>query len=249
MKLKILGTCSPYTTNRHNCPGFLVIENEVKVMLDCGSGCQKLLNLPEDLENLTVILSHLHRDHYNDIFNLQYASFSFHNLKRIKKPIEIYLPSTPELRYKDITSEEAAFAQYFSLKPEKKIKIGNLEISFCQTDHPLETYAMKITNGRKTIVYTADTSFSAKQKLVKFAQNADLLICESSLLKSYGFPTINSHLTAEQAGMIANEAGVTQLLLTHFWPEEPIENFVKEAKTIFYNVIAAQEGKIIDLKD
>lgn len=35
MKLKILGTQSPYSTIGHNCPGFLVSDGENKIMLDC----------------------------------------------------------------------------------------------------------------------------------------------------------------------------------------------------------------------
>ena len=73
------------------------------------------------------------------------------------------------------------------------------------------------------------------------------MICESSLLKSYGFPKINSHLTAEQAGIIAKGANVKCLMLTHFWPKEQPENFVQEAKSVFPKVIAASEGQIIDL--
>ena len=247
MKLKILGTQSPYNTEGHNCPGFLITEGPTKIMLDCGSGSHSLLNIPNDLNNLSVIISHLHRDHYNDIYNLQYSSFVFRNQKRLEKPIDVYLPSNPENIYKDILGESNSFARYTSIGEKRNLNIGKMSVSFCRTDHPVETYAIKVTNGDKTIVYTSDTSFSAKDRLVEFARNADLLICESSLLKAYGFPEIDSHLTAEQAGIIAKEANVGGLVLTHFWPEESPEKFVKEAKKVFSKVIAADEGKIIDL--
>ena len=133
------------------------------------------------------------------------------------------------------------------LVKKNTLKIGNIDISFCPTDHPVETYAVRLSSGGKTIVYTADTSFSAKDKLVQFAKGADLLISESSLLTSYGFPEINSHLTAKQAGIIANEANVRALMLTHFWPEELPKKYVEEAKSIFPKVIAANEGQIIEL--
>lgn len=247
MKLKVLGTQSPYNTINHNCPGFLITEGNTKIMLDCGSGSHSLLNFPNDLDNLSVIISHLHRDHYNDIYNLQYSSFVFHNQKRIEKPIDVYLPSNPDNIYKDIIGESNAFANYSDINEKSNLNIGNIIVSFCKTEHPVETYAIKLTNGDRTIVYTSDTSFSSKDKLVEFAQNADLLICESSLLTSYGFLEINSHLTAKQAGIIAKEANVKGLMLTHLWPEELPEKYVKEAKTIFPQVIVASEGQIIDL--
>lgn len=245
--LKVLGTQSPYNTIGHNCPGFLITDGESKIMLDCGSGSHSLLNFPNDLNNLSIIISHLHRDHYNDIYNMQYSSYVFHNQKRIERPINIYLPRNPTNIYQDIIGETISFANYFAIDEKSSISIGNFDISFCQTDHPVETYAVKLSNGATTIVYTSDTSFSCKDRLVEFSKNADLLICESSLLTSYGFPEINSHLTAKQAGIIAKEAGVNELMLTHFWPEELPEKYVEEAKSIFPRTVAAEEGKVIDL--
>jgi len=247
MKLKVLGTQSPYNTKGHNCPGFLITEGKTRIMLDCGSGSHSLLNFPNDLNDISIILSHLHRDHYNDIYNMQYASFVFHNQKRIERPIDIYMPSSPENICEDIKGETNSFANYSTISEERNLKIGNMNVSFCRTEHPVETYAVKITTGDRTIVYTSDTSFSAKDKIIEFAKDADLLICESSLLKSHGFPEINSHLTAEQAGIIARDANVGGLLLTHFWPEELPEMYVEEAKKVFPKVISANEGQVIDL--
>ena len=67
------------------------------------------------------------------------------------------------------------------------------------------------------------------------------------MLKRYGFPEINSHLTAEQAAIIAKQAKVKGLALTHFLPEEDVQKYIDEAKRIFTNVIALNEGQIIDI--
>ncbi len=247
MKLKVLGTQSPYNTEGHNCPGFFIQDGNNKILLDCGSGSHSLLNYPIDLQNLFVIISHLHRDHYNDIYNLQYSSFVFHNQKRIENPIDIYLPSTPDRIVNDIKGETNAYANYHAIYGKTKLKIGKIDISFCKTDHPVETYAIRLDNSGKSIVYTSDTSYSAKDRIAEFAKEADLLICESSLLKSYGFPEVNSHLTAEQAAIIAKQANVKGLALTHFWPEEDVQKYIDEAKRVFRNVIGLREGQIIDI--
>ena len=241
MKLKVLGTQSPYNTKKHNCPGFFIQEGENLLMLDCGSGTHKMLKYPKDLKNLSVIISHLHRDHYNDIYNLQYASFVFHNQKRIDSPINIYLPQSPNSINEDIKAESNSFANYHEISENTKINIGNMQVTFCTTDHPVETYAIKVTNGKTSIVYTSDTSFTSKDRIVQFAKGAYLLICEASLLESYGFPEINSHLTAKQAGIIAKEAKVKELMLTHFWPEENTIQYLKEAKKEFKRVVIAKE--------
>lgn len=101
MKLKVLGVESPYGTETHNCPGFFITEGDTKILLDCGSGTHKLLKFPSDLNNLSVIISHLHRDHYNDIYNIQYSAFVYHNQKRIERPVDVYLPTTPEKKYEE----------------------------------------------------------------------------------------------------------------------------------------------------
>lgn len=247
MKLKVLGTQSPVCKAGHNCPGFFIQDGHNRILLDCGSGTHSLLTYPNDLQNLSVIISHLHRDHYNDVCNLQYGSYVFHNQKRIERPIDIYMPKTPIEKVEDIKRETESYASYHSIEENATIKIGDIEISFCKTDHPLETYAIKLQNGDKSIVYTSDTSYSAKDRIANFAKDADLLICESSLLKEHGFPEINSHLTAEQAAKIAKQANVKGLALTHFWFEEDVQKYVNEAKRIFKNVVALKEGQIIDI--
>ena len=87
-----LGTVSPYTKGNMNCPGFLVEYNNQKILLDCGNGITRLLNLPEDLKDLRIIVTHYHKDHFEDLDALQYASYVYHNLGLLDRKIKIYLP-------------------------------------------------------------------------------------------------------------------------------------------------------------
>lgn len=247
MRIKVLGTQSPYVTGFHNCPGFLIESEQHRIMLDCGSGTHRMLKFPDDLHNLHVLLTHLHRDHYNDIFNIQYASYVFHNLGRIDKPVDIYLPMSPKRIYEDIIDEVNSYAKYHKIKFSTVVHIGDMKLMLLEVDHSVETYAVRITDGQNTVVYTSDTSFSSREDIVQFAKNANLLICESSLLKKHGFPDINSHLTAYQAATIAKEADVDKLLLTHFWPEEDKKNYLMEAKQVFRNTYVGIEGMTIEL--
>jgi ribonuclease BN (tRNA processing enzyme) len=52
-------------------------------------------------------------------------------------------------------------------------------------------------------------------------------------------------LYAHEAALIAKSACVKKLALTHFWPEIDKSEYVKEAKSIFENTIAAEEGNAI----
>ena len=249
MKVKVLGTVSPFVNFDRNGPGFLVEDGEHKILLDCGCGVTRLLVLPYHLENLHIFISHFHRDHYNGIFNIQYASHIFHNQGKLEHPVEIHLPMLPAIKYDDVVEEEYSFANYHKIIEEfTGVEVGGMTVSFLHTEHTNESYAIKICKGEATIVYTSDISFEAKDKVARFAKDADLLICESSLLEDYGMEKTKSHLTARQAAIIAKEANVRQLMLTHFWPLELEGNYLKEAKQVFDNVICAREGMSINLE-
>ena len=83
----------------------------------------------------------------------------------------------------------------------------------------------------------------------ELARGVDLLICESTFLTAdAGKAHDYGHLTAAQAATIARDAGVGQLVLTHFSQRYP-ENapFVDEAKAIFANVVAVRDGDVVPM--
>ncbi|MDR0930806.1 MAG: hypothetical protein LBM38_03560 [Clostridiales bacterium] len=246
MKLTVLGTQSPIASVGHHGPGFMVQSGDNTIILDCGT--HSLVDFARCMNNLHIFISHLHCDHYSDIFAYQYGSTAYRNLGLLTNPINIYLPESPAKDADFIMNHDnLQFTNYNSIGEDKTYKIGDMTVSFCKTTHPVETYAMKVSDGDKTIVYTADTNFASGEKLAGFAKNADILICESSLLEEYNSPAISSHLTAKQAGQLANMAGANTLLLTHFWHNESLENYKAEAEKEFANVICATEGKVFDL--
>lgn len=78
-------------------------------------------------------------------------------------------------------------------------------------------------------------------------QNADLIICESSFLQKHNTNS-KTHMTAYDAGILASKSNAKKLLLTHFWPEEEKELYLKEALQTFSNVEVAKENKKLVLK-
>jgi len=87
-----LGTVSPFPTKKNNCPGFLIKYKNYNILLDCGNGITKYLKFPYILNNLYVIITHFHKDHYADLGVLEYSSYVFNNLKILNNKINIYLP-------------------------------------------------------------------------------------------------------------------------------------------------------------
>jgi len=103
-----------------------------------------------------------------------------------------------------------------------------------------------ITKG-KHIAYVPD-SIPGKNTL-KLAQDADLFICDStysSKLQSKADKYL--HMTAKQAGLIANQANVKQLILTHFSTRyKSTHELEEDARNVFDNVLAAKDFMKISL--
>jgi ribonuclease Z len=94
-----------------------------------------------------------------------------------------------------------------------------------------------ITKGQR-LVYVTDTLYSDenRQKIVALAQDADLLFCEAMYLEQdRDCAAERHHLTARQAGLLAREANVKELVLFHFSPryQERQEALYHEAAEAF----------------
>lgn len=266
MEMKVLGSVSPYCKGTKNCPGYLVTTGNNKILLDCGNGSLSNLNLPTDLENLSVIISHLHKDHYGDLLSLGYASYVYRNIGYLDERIKVYLPepdyyksiehgvdsdgwdTSRTVDKKIIDSEflenfgDEHFLEFITYKPDTTLTIGDANISFKKNPHQIKTYSTKIKENGDLFVYSADTGYKGNT-LETFADQADLLLCESTFIKGQTRLTDN-HLYAHEAGKIASTANVEQLVLTHFFPEVDPNIYVEEAKQFFENTIAAEEGKV-----
>lgn len=77
----------------------------------------------------------------------------------------------------------------------------------------------------------------------EIAKDAKMLLCESTYLDEHkDLAFSHYHLTAKQAAQMAKNAGVKQLILTHFSARyQNLAEFEKEAKAIFPNVLIAED--------
>jgi ribonuclease Z len=82
---------------------------------------------------------------------------------------------------------------------------------------------------------------------VDLATGADLLVCEATFLaEDQDMATAYGHMTAAQAAWLAREAGVRQLVLSHFSQRYPdTRRFATEAAEIFPDVVAAEDLDVV----
>jgi ribonuclease Z len=98
----------------------------------------------------------------------------------------------------------------------------------------------------KSYAYCSDTMYDPS--IVPLLRKVDLLYHEATFLETESeLARKTKHATAKEAGAIAKEAGVSQLLLGHFSTRyKDTTLFGKEAQTVFPNVLLAEDGKEIE---
>lgn len=214
MKLIILGSSASYALPGEATAGYLIKTEAQSIAIDMGTG--SLSNLfrwqdPADLDAL--VLSHLHADHFADIFSLRL----YLNFERPQKRLTVYAPKGAAAKIGSVMSAKGQeiFKKKLIFKDisENTVKIGKFKIAFAKMVHEISSYALRVENGSKSLVYTSDTAYN--KKLVKLADDADLLLAEATL--SIDFPAAG-HMSAADAGRLAGASRVKKLVLTHIWP-------------------------------
>ncbi|MDR2932238.1 MAG: ribonuclease Z [Oscillospiraceae bacterium] len=106
--------------------------------------------------------------------------------------------------------------------------------------------------ARKGLEVCYATDLRPGEGLVRFAENADLFICEGM----YGDPELyekaveHRHCLFTEAADMAARAGVSALWLTHFSPSMPDpENYLPQARAVFANTFIDQTGVTLRFQD
>ena len=99
----------------------------------------------------------------------------------------------------------------------------------------------------RSYAYCSDTQFHTR--LAERIEGVDLLYHEATFLeKDKRLAKLTLHSTAIQAATIAKMAGVGKLIIGHFSSRyDDAEGFVAEARNIFKNTEAAEEGKQFEI--
>ncbi len=239
MKITPLGTVSPYAKGNLNCPGFLIEYKDYNILLDAGNGICSNLLFPNCLNNLHVIISHLHKDHYGDLSSIMYASYVYKNLSLLSEKIDIYLPELTN----EIVDIKETHSNFNLIDELSCLYLDDLKISFYNNQsHNILTYVIILENNVNKVVYTSDIGNTNLMELSQRVEKADILICESSFIQSHNIIS-NTHMHTKEAALLAKNANVQKLMLTHFWPEENKNNYLDEAIVVFENTIIAEENK------
>lgn len=99
----------------------------------------------------------------------------------------------------------------------------------------------------KSYAFCSDTVYN--ESIIPIIKDVSVLYHESTFLESESHLTERTkHSTAKEAASIACKANVGKLILGHYSTRyDNIENFRKEASTVFHTIELAEDGKEFDL--
>jgi ribonuclease BN (tRNA processing enzyme) len=211
-----------------------LVSDSAKILIDCGSGVIGKLQQYIDIEELdAVILSHLHNDHAGDMLTLGYAVDIKTKRHQRLEPLKVYMPSEPVEEFARIERKQSF--EIIKIDENMVLEIKDIKVNFKEMKHGYQNYAVSIKKGNKRFVYSGDTM--PNDELVEFAKNADLFLCEAGLLERDEKCIRAMHLTAKEAGEIAEKAGVRRLLLTHFLPDVKVDKYINEAASVYNGIM------------
>jgi ribonuclease BN (tRNA processing enzyme) len=249
MQLTILGAGTSLPVADHSAAGYLVTVGDTPLLFDAGPGTLARLAAAgvsyRDLEYLFV--THLHSDHTLDLATLLQSLVATPGWTREKtlhitgcRGFETFLHDLMQL-YPGVAPR--GYGLVVSELGEERREFPAWTIESALTGHTADSIAYRIEAGGRALVYSGDASESGN--LARLARGADVLVCECSLPNGWVKP---DHLTAEQAGRIAQAAGVRKLILTHLYPPALEADVVAQAAAEFGGeIVRAVDGMRIQV--
>jgi len=238
MKVTVIGFWGGYPAVSEATSSYLIEHDGFQLLVDCGSGAlaqlQKYAN-PEEID--AMILSHYHHDHVADVGVFQYARLIQTHLGNAVRELSIYGHTYDQESFNKLTHK--GITKGVEYDPSQKLEVGPFTIEFMKTQHPVVCYAMRISAGNQTVVYTADSSYL--EEFVSFSENADLLICECNFYASQDGSGAG-HMTSTEAGTLASKASVKQLMLTHLPHYGEHQQLVEEAAAHYRGTLTLAEA-------
>lgn len=223
-------------------------------LFDCGPGSLRALGeLGLGLGDVErVVLSHYHPDHCLDLFALFFAR---------RNPQVRDLPELEVIGPAGLTAlvsgGVAALGRWvedprarlleFAVEPNGIWEVERSGMSLRarpngHTPHAV-SWRVRLPSG---FVWAYSGDSGPDPRLVELARGADLFVCESALPDTQ--PS-EHHLTPAEAGRIAHEARVRELLLTHFYPALSPEDALVSAKREYAGPVrAAHDGLVVQLQ-
>lgn len=222
MRFTVLGKSPAWEDAGGACSGYLVEQDDYRLLIDCGNGVfAKLRERLSYAEVDEVLISHIHADHVLDLVPFAYAlTLGPRESASAARP-RLLLPPGGGRALRSLVSIwgsdgllDAAF-EVEEYEVDGSLTLGPLATRLHEVPHFALTHAVELTapSGVR-LLYGADCR--ANEALELAASGAALLLAEATLPEPDPAPLPErGHMSAGEAGALAARAGVERLVLTH----------------------------------
>jgi ribonuclease BN (tRNA processing enzyme) len=226
MRLTVVG-CSPAWPNPGGAQSGYLVDGVGSVLLECGPGVLARLRdgggwpAPD-----AIVITHFHLDHWGDLVPWVWgASYASRRDEPAQRP-ELWVPrrgGTLLRQFGSLLGYATMFEDTFAVREyagdEPFGDAGFSVTAFRVPHYEVEAYALRVTDGARTIAYSGDSAPS--DELVGAARDADLFLCEATLARGDLDGDPRGHLSLDEALEAHAQAGAKRLLLTHRPSELP----------------------------
>ena len=247
------------------------------IVIDCGTGSHALGQalVAEGVSRGCLLIGHTHWDHIQGLpffapLFVPGNEWDVCGPKGLSGSLRETLAGQMESTYFPVALEElGATIRYWDLL-EGSFHVDDVRITTRHLNHPALTLAYRIEADGASIVYACDHEMYSRAaadgdirldgpdlRHAAFAAGADLLIHDAQYTAVEYPAKVNwGHSTIEYAMLVAREASVAQLALTHHDPmrtDDQLDDVVKYARETMLryesnvHVFAAAEGRTVDV--
>lgn len=248
-KLILLGTGGgPRPRKQSSAAAQVIVVNRVAYVVDCGDGvARQLVSAGVPLTTLRhIFITHHHSDHNADYGNLIWLAWTAGLNTRVDAWGPPPLARMTKLFFEMNAAETAIRIADEGRKPIEPLihvhehHLGgfimqdeNVKVTTALVDHPpvVPAFAYRFDAADRSIVISGDTA--PCDSLLELARGADVLVHEAMMVPAVErlvarVPNalalkqsiLSHHTSAEDAGRIAQQAGVKLLVLSHFVPPD-----------------------------
>ena len=248
-RLILLGTAGgPSPKRTASGPSQVIVVDGVSYVVDCGDGVARQMRLaglsPTSVRN--IFITHHHSDHNADYGNLMLLAWGAGLRTRVDAfgppPLERMTQLFLEMNKYDIDiriKDEGRVPLGPLVHAHERTEGGDVmrdekvRVTCALVPHPevSPAFAYRFDTADRSIVISGDTAKS--DALIELARGADVLVHEALYLPAVdrlggAIPNattlrkhiVDSHTSAEDAGRVAQAAGVKTLVLSHFVPSD-----------------------------
>jgi ribonuclease BN (tRNA processing enzyme) len=219
VRLNVIGS-SPAWPNPGSAHSGYLVEGPEKLLLDCGPGVLGRLRETQSWPDVDAIaITHFHLDHWGDLVPWVWGSFYLSTNGPVPRPQLWVQPGGAaflaslgdQIGFPDMFERAFELSEY---EPNVPFVTGALSVTAVRVPHyTLETYAFRVENSQRVLAYSGDSA--PCPELVTAARDADLFVCEATLLRGELDGEPRGHLSLDEAVHAFEESNARRLLITH----------------------------------